>query len=408
MYVTKSSVVLLLLAVSIVTSRKTVRVLEKAISRPSYNCPQKNKRLDVVFKNDYHTNRYYRCILGTAYEFQCPEEAMFDPSRRRCQRSTGESRWFLYNTNSLVHTEKCHSGVRFVPVGKISPRYLLCIGDGIAKEKLCPRAYSNGKSLQLLWMGDHCDSVMLDDEVVGAGENSEDSREYDFQSIKRHQEDRMIIHHRNPEKRLKCESVVMPGSSKAIQTDCFYQTNHSNEKCESCANDGGCLCKHNSKCDSQTTTCDNQVTIPTTTPMCSTSTLPTTTSTTTEQSSTSTSTTKTETTTTTVESTGAPCTTTRKPLTRCYCVEVNSSEEASDQMTNLDDSSKENIFVEFDALEDTSYQLDNVDDSSREKRFVYHSTAANATLSNNSTISRNVTRYRVKELPVSYFKINFS
>ncbi|KXJ79646.1 hypothetical protein RP20_CCG000040 [Aedes albopictus] len=373
MNLVKFFVLFLLIAVNLVTSRKTVRVLDKAVSRPSYNCPQKNKQLDVVFKSDYHTNRYYRCILGTAYEFQCPQEALFDPSRRRCQRAASESRWFLYNTNSLVRTDKCYPGVRFVSVGKQSPRYLLCVGDGLAKEKLCPRAYSNGESMQLIWMGDHCDIMPVDDK--DAYWKFQQSEEYDYESIKRQLEDQSRSHTRNHQKRLKCESVVMPGSSGAIQTDCFYQTNLSHESVDTHAN--GCSCPCNNQTCFATQTADSNEQSATIS-LCSS-----TTATATAEDTTSTRTTKTEgTQTTSLESTTVPSsTTTRKLRTRCYCMEVDTSED-----TSLDSHLAE-------------------DDSSREKRFVYHGTYIGSTTSNNPKSFPTVNRY---EVPIFYFEDNDS
>ncbi|KXJ80161.1 hypothetical protein RP20_CCG026421 [Aedes albopictus] len=374
MNLVKFFVLFLLIAVNLVTSRKTVRVLDKAVSRPSYNCPQKNKQLDVVFKSDYHTNRYYRCILGTAYEFQCPQEALFDPSRRRCQRAASESRWFLYNTNSLVRTDKCYPGVRFVSVGKQSPRYLLCVGDGLAKEKLCPRAYSNGESIQLIWLGDHCDILPADDEDTHW--KYQQSEEFDYKSIKPQQEYQSRSHTRNHQKRLKCESVVMPGSSGAIQTDCFYQPSLSREIVESLGGNGrSCSCNNRTSCTTQTPGCNEQST---TTSLCSNTTaIPT------KEDTTSTRTTETESTqTTSLESTTVPSsTTTRKPRTRCYCMEVDTSED-----TSLDSHPAQ-------------------DDSSREKRFVYHGTYIGSATSHNPKNSPTVNRY---EVPIFYFEDNDS
>ncbi|EAT48853.1 AAEL000144-PA [Aedes aegypti] len=127
--------------------------------RPNHNCPQQDRTLEVVFRHEEYVDRYYRCLSGVAYEFQCPFGIAFDPIQGRCRyASEGEIR--SWQARQLMPCEKCVGGVKFVELGAFLPQYLQCVSEGIAELKTCPVGQSRTRSVQLLWMSDHCEGFL--------------------------------------------------------------------------------------------------------------------------------------------------------------------------------------------------------------------------------------------------------
>lgn len=127
--------------------------------RSNHNCPQLDSSLEVVFRHDEYMDRYYRCISGVAYEFQCPFGLAFDPFHGRCRYAT-EYDIVSWHAKQLIPCEKCVEGVKFVALGAFLPQYLQCVSPGIAELKSCPVGQTRTNSVQLIWMSDHCEGFL--------------------------------------------------------------------------------------------------------------------------------------------------------------------------------------------------------------------------------------------------------
>lgn len=148
-----------LFLVGTVPSEQTHLECDRKPPRPSHNCPQQDTSLEVVFRHEEYVDRYYRCLSGVAYEFQCPFGIAFDPVQGRCRYATeGEIR--SWQAKQLMPCEKCKDGVEFVEIGTFLPQYLQCVREGLAELKTCPVGQSKTRSIQLLWMTDHCEGFL--------------------------------------------------------------------------------------------------------------------------------------------------------------------------------------------------------------------------------------------------------